>query len=175
MSVPLAPRQLIIWAALALSVLATVWTSMAEDDSEVATQKSNRPAPALPGSQRTNPVQPDMDTLLLDVQKLKRERMTDLSQNLFSVDSRRAQQAAESQQAVAQQVMEIPPLPFTYAGKLEDNGQFTVFLSMGEKNYSVKIGDVVGEWKVQSINPPNMVLSYLPLRAGVPLMIGDSK
>ena len=113
--------------------------------------------------------------MVLDMQKLKREPMTDLTHNLFSAGAEKTQQALDTQQAIAQQAVEIPPLPFTYAGKLEDNGQFTVFLSMGDKNYSVKTGDVVGEWKVRSIAPPQMILSYLPLRAEVPLMIGDSQ
>ncbi|MCB5183830.1 hypothetical protein LG201_01270 [Methylobacillus gramineus] len=175
MSRPLAPRQIMIWAGLALSVLATIWTSMAEDESTAQVSATTRPTPASPQFRQTTQPPKDADAMVLDMQKLKREPMTDLTHNLFSANTEKTQQALETQQAIAQQAVEIPPLPFTYAGKLEDNGQFTVFLSMGDKNYSVKTGDVVGEWKVRSIAPPKMILSYLPLRAEVPLMIGDSQ
>lgn len=66
-----------------------------------------------------------------------------------------------------------PPLPFTYLGKAIDDGQVTVFVAQGERNLVVKAGDVIdGVYRADSILPPVMTFTYLPLQMQQTLEIG---
>jgi len=69
-----------------------------------------------------------------------------------------------------------PPLPFTYMGKMIENGQLTIFLTRGDKPYDVHSGDVLdGEYHVDVINPPLMEMTYMPLKEKQSLNIGAIK
>lgn len=66
-----------------------------------------------------------------------------------------------------------PPLPFTYIGKTLGEGRWEVYLAHGERTYILHDHDVLdGTYRVQSINPPLMVLTYLPLNQTQQLTIG---
>lgn len=66
-----------------------------------------------------------------------------------------------------------PPLPFTYLGKAVDDGQVTVFVAQGDRNLVVKAGDVIdGVYRADSILPPVMTFTYLPLQMQQTLEIG---
>jgi hypothetical protein len=66
-----------------------------------------------------------------------------------------------------------PPLPFTYMGKLIEDGQMTVFLTKQDRNYVVKVGDTIdGTYKVEEVSARMMTLTYLPLKIKQTLMIG---
>ncbi|MFL9711317.1 hypothetical protein [Methylobacillus sp. Pita1] len=172
------PRQWLVWAALTMTVAATVWTALNDEQADEVQVAASRPqgsrtdVKGLPKSRTSGESRP-AGANSLDVAQLQRAPWQDSEHNLFG-GGQLVAQAETAQQPIVQQAMEIPPVPFTYAGKLEDHGQFTVFLSLGEKNVSVKIGDIVGDWKIKEITPSRMILSYQPLRADVPLMIGES-
>ena len=170
----LAPRQWLLLAVLSVTLGATLWTAWNGDETDTV-QVATR-APSTSGHQsrpRTSAAAVKAaNTATLDIDRLKRTPWQDSDRNLFSGGQAAAQTTAAPQ--AAQQMPVIPPVPFTYVGKLEDHGEYTVFLSMGNKNISVKNGDVVGDWKVKAITPPRMILSYQPLGADVPLMIGEN-
>lgn len=66
-----------------------------------------------------------------------------------------------------------PPLPFTYLGKAAADGQWEVFLAMGDKTYIVRDKMVIdGRYRVDAIVPPNLTLTYLPLNQVQQLNIG---
>lgn len=66
-----------------------------------------------------------------------------------------------------------PPMPFTYIGKLEEQGRTMVFLSSQGVNYSVKQGDrIEGTYRVEEISPQAVILTYLPLNIRQTLPIG---
>lgn len=66
-----------------------------------------------------------------------------------------------------------PPLPFTYLGKAIDDGLVSVFVAQGERNLVVKTGDVIdGVYRADSILPPVMTFTYLPLQMQQTLEIG---
>jgi hypothetical protein len=68
-----------------------------------------------------------------------------------------------------------PPLPFTYMGKMEENGELTVFLTKGDVPYVAKVGDVLeGQYRVDSIHPPMIEFTYIPLGQKQTLNIGIS-
>lgn len=171
----LAPRQWLLLLALAVTLSATLWTTRNGDEADTVQLAPRAPRTSIhqPRPRTSVADVKAANTASLDLEKLKRTPWQDSDRNLFSGTPTLAQTPAELQ-AATQQASEIPPLPFTYAGKLEDHGQYTVFLSMGDKNISVKTGDVVGDWKVKEITQSRMILSYQPLRADVPLIIGES-
>jgi hypothetical protein len=68
-----------------------------------------------------------------------------------------------------------PPLPFTYMGKMLEDGQTVVFLTRGDRNYVVRKGATIdGQYRVDAIGPRSMVLTYLPAKAKQSLAIGSA-
>lgn len=161
-----------IWIALALTLSATVWVSISEEtsseDTDIAALPRTKKArlPALPMPALASSTQ----SIDLNMDNLQRVPLSETPGNLFNIELTDTEPA--DTEAVAA-IVETPPLPFVYAGKLEDEGRYIVFLTSGNKNYSVAIGDVIDQWQVKSVRPPQMILSYLPLKSDVPLIIGE--
>lgn len=66
-----------------------------------------------------------------------------------------------------------PPLPFVLIGKAVADGAWEVYLSRGDKTYVVRAQTVIdGVYRVDSIVPPLMSLTYLPLNQVQQLNIG---
>jgi len=166
-------RQRLIWAGLMITLATTLWTALHDEEADSVQVAAAQPRVVVPQTTRAQAGSvKHSDTPMLDMRQLQRTPWQDSEHNLFS-HAQIVAQAELPEQPIVQQAMEIPPVPFTYAGKLEDHGQYTVFLSMGDKNMSVKTGDTVGDWKVKEIDATRMILSYQPLRADVPLLIGE--
>lgn len=67
-----------------------------------------------------------------------------------------------------------PPLPFAYMGKLIEGDRIVVFLSAGERNHVVEMGDTIdGTYRVDAIRAGALVLTYLPLNERQTLSIGS--
>jgi hypothetical protein len=66
-----------------------------------------------------------------------------------------------------------PPLPFTYIGRMVEDGRTTAFLSRQDKNYAVKAGDVIdGSYRVDTIDMGAVIFTYLPLNMQQTLVTG---
>ena len=67
-----------------------------------------------------------------------------------------------------------PPLPFTFLGKSVGNGAWEVYLARGDRTYVVREKGAVidGTYRVESIAPPVLTLTYLPLNQVQQLNIG---
>lgn len=66
-----------------------------------------------------------------------------------------------------------PPIPFVYLGKMIEDGRALVFLNKQDRNLVVGEGDVIeGTYRVESILPPVMTLTYLPLNMKQTFPIG---
>ena len=165
-------RQYGLWLALALTVTATLWTATNEDDTAadapMAARADARPLAAIPRS-----VRPSVPPATLDLTVLQQPRLGAAPGELFDSEPPPDKQA-ELAAAAAPPPPVVPVLPYTYAGKLIDGDSYIVFLSEGDKNYSVRAGDALGDWRVKAIRPPQMILSYVPMQAEVPLMIGEA-
>lgn len=175
-------KQYGIWIALALTLAAAVWVSVTEETASEDTDIT-APAPAkrtriasLTHSKPTNSESSMADpassaqSFEFNTEKLQRAVLSETPGDLFNivmVDSEPADTEA------VDAIIETPPLPFVYAGKLEDQGRYIIFLTSGSKNYSVTVGDVIDQWQVKSVQPPKMIMSYLPLKSDVPLLIGE--
>ena len=67
-----------------------------------------------------------------------------------------------------------PPLPFRYLGKTMDQGAITVFVSHGASTLVLHGGDVLADYRVDSITPSEMTLVYLPLNEPQRLIFGSA-
>lgn len=68
-----------------------------------------------------------------------------------------------------------PPLPFTYLGKKAEDGIWEVYLSRGDQTLIVRAQNVIdGVYRVESIQPPTMSFTYLPLNQMQTLTIGGT-
>jgi hypothetical protein len=66
-----------------------------------------------------------------------------------------------------------PPLPYTYIGKKFENNRWEVYLARGEQTYIVLENTVLENiYHVDSIKPPTLSLTYLPLQQIQTLTIG---
>lgn len=69
-----------------------------------------------------------------------------------------------------------PPLPYTYAGKKQEQGMWEVYLMRGDMAMLVREGsNVESAYTVVAIRPPTMTLKYLPLGLQQTLAIGEAE
>jgi hypothetical protein len=75
------------------------------------------------------------------------------------------QQAAKPHAAPAQAREEAPPLPFTYAGWLSQDGKTEVFVVRGDELISIAAGDTIdAQYRVDAITESSIRFTYLPLK-----------
>ncbi|MGZ3240046.1 MAG: hypothetical protein ACXWIN_04120 [Burkholderiaceae bacterium] len=66
-----------------------------------------------------------------------------------------------------------PPLPFKYIGKKFEDGKWEVYVTIGTQAYVVHEKTVLqGTYRIDSIKPPVLSLTYLPLQQVQTLTIG---
>jgi hypothetical protein len=59
---------------------------------------------------------------------------------------------------------QAPPVPFTYMGKLIEDGKATVFLVQGDRNIIAREGETLADgWRVDAIAEQSMTLTYVAL------------
>ena len=67
-----------------------------------------------------------------------------------------------------------PPLPFIFVGKHFENNRWEVFVSRGEQTLILRAGQSIdANYRVESVQPPRMVITYLPLDEKQTLNIGN--
>ena len=70
-------------------------------------------------------------------------------------------------------VPRAPALPFAFLGKQLQGGAWQVFLALGEDTRLARMATVIdGQYRVESIVPPQIVFTYLPLNERQTLDIG---
>ncbi|MBC3873729.1 hypothetical protein [Undibacterium flavidum] len=68
-----------------------------------------------------------------------------------------------------------PPIPYSVLGKKWEDGIWEVFLSRNEQTYVVREKTILDDlYRIESIQPPTMTLTYLPLNQIQVLTIGSS-
>ena len=155
-------RYGILGALLALTLFAAAVPGQDEDDIvEAVVQPPARP-PADPGGAGKQ-----MPHIALD--KLNRPRPQDPPQNLFVNKSWYVAPPPPPQVAYVAPpppAPAAPPLPFTYMGKVHEEGQARsiIFLVKADQLYAVAEGDVIDNtYRVEKIKAGQLVLRYLPL------------
>ena len=118
--------------------------------------------PAARIDTRVQAAEPD-----IDVSKLARptqEARLDPAKDPFA---RRSFAPAQAAQGAAAAAAAAPPLPFVYLGKMIEDGELAVFLSRGEKSYSLHAGQKRGqkldpEYRVDKVTETSITFTYLP-------------
>lgn len=119
----------------------------------------------------------------LDLRKLQRPRSAAPTGEMFGPRDFRPAPPVAKRSLVGQPVAiaqpapppppMAPPLPFAYIGKLGEEGNTTVFLSMGERNLVVKPGDVIDNvYRLDQVNDNAVMLTHLPTGMQQSLAIG---
>jgi len=158
-------KQPLIWGALVLTLATTAWVAASDD----AGQEDILVKPGLRASSAMLESRANVPTTNLAYQP--RPRIEGEPEDIFPGDAPPEEIAA----AAPPPKPVTPPLPFSYAGKLVEDGNALVFLTHGTRNLAVRPGDVIdGVWRVESIRPPTMMMGYLPLKTVVPLVIGET-
>lgn len=68
-----------------------------------------------------------------------------------------------------------PPLPFTYFGKKAEDGKWEVYLVRGEQTFIARPQTIIdGNYRVESVTPPTLSLTYMPLNQIQTLTIGGN-
>jgi hypothetical protein len=68
-----------------------------------------------------------------------------------------------------------PALPFTYFGKLIENGKTEVFVMRGDELISIAVGQKIdGEYRVDAITESSIVFTYLPLKAKLSIELAET-
>jgi hypothetical protein len=170
-------RRWWVWAALVvLAVLAIQWVGSGE-----APPVRNEPAaPAEPtrGASHAGAPAPVESEIRLD--RLRREPYPPLRSDPFKGELAfdPASPGGGFESGMGQRPSGLappPPVPFTYMGKMLDDGETVVFLTRGDRNYVVRKGATLdGQYRVDTIGPRTMVLTYLPAKARQSLEIGSA-
>jgi hypothetical protein len=104
----------------------------------------------------------------LDLAKLERPSKDELAAATVDPFSRRSfEPAAPAPGAAAQAPAKptAPALPFTYLGKLIEDGKLEVFLGRGDDSYSVVAGRKIGsDYRVDKVTETSVTFTYLPLK-----------
>jgi len=161
-------KQYGVWLALGLTLIASAWVGQQENDASdivVEARQENNAGKAKPESMRSAA---STGSALGDG-VYKRLAINDTPQNLFTV--------LASPEPLPDEVTntrpQMPANPFTYAGKLLEDGKLIVFLTDGVRNHLVQVGDVLDDvWQIQSIQPPELTLKYIPLKTEIKMQIG---
>jgi hypothetical protein len=148
-------------AAVALVLVASVVTGR-EKPSDAAPQPAERLAAqirsAAPGDD-------------LDLEKLSRGKTDSSDKDPFAPKSfappaaaaERAPRAG-AQASAAPAKPSAPPLPFTYLGKVIEDGKLSVFLARGEQSYSIASAQKLdAEYRIDKVSESAVTFTYLPL------------
>ena len=123
-------------------------------------QKSERPAAAEPSAD-----------ILMD--KLKRPALPENAKDMFASKSWYVPPPVPY---IPPPPPSAPPLPFVFVGKMLEPGKSsTVFLEMQNRIFVVREGDAIdSNYRVDTISPPEMTLTYLPLDIKQTVQIGEA-
>lgn len=78
--------------------------------------------------------------------------------------------------AVAPPPPMAPPVPFAYLGKRLEGEKWQVFLGRADQTFVVSVGSTIDNlYRVDSISPPNLSLTYLPLGQSQSVSIGETR
>jgi hypothetical protein len=166
-------RKYGVWLALLLTLAATVWVSKQDAADELVTTTGRTMGPLnrekkSPITQQNRGESKQSKNVVTDSFTL-RPFDNEVPKNIFTPFI-----AIQNESELnAAPVNLLPANPFTYVGKIIEDGTLLVFLVDGEKSHAVKSGDVIEEtWQIKSITPPTMTLKYIPLKIELKMEIG---
>jgi hypothetical protein len=168
---------------LAVGLIVSAWLAIFGDKtpSEPTSEPVARPGkPATAAPARTVPAKPEdrrkRSIAILALQPraaLIGRNGTGRSSEIFAQEAVAPPPPPPAPAEVPAAAPSLPPLPFTYLGKKYENAKWEVYLGIGDQTYFVREGSVIEQnYAVNSIRPPTMTLTYLPLKQLQTLTIG---
>ncbi|MBF4987133.1 hypothetical protein [Methylophilus sp. 14] len=147
-------RRGLLWAALACTLLACWWVEQAEQAPVAAVQPPQRRvslAQALPQAVVPKRISaPQNVSIPASMTAVADEPAIDL----FAVLEMPSADSAEA-------AMPEAVNPYTYAGRLQEDGRWTVFLTDGQQQYVLHEGDHFAEgWRVAVLDQQKVVLQH---------------
>lgn len=67
---------------------------------------------------------------------------------------------------------QAPPVPFKYVGRWDADDGASIFLAQGEQTVTLRVGQELAQWRLDSINASGMNFTYLPLQQQRQLRFG---
>jgi len=172
MNLPANRRRLIMGAALILTLVAVVWVNGMDEQSAPVTPAVKRAIPAAATSNASG-------TALgaARVEEARKQAASMPAANAFAARSFYVAppKPVEPPPAPPPPPM-APPLPFKYMGRFaEANASLVIFLTAGDRLYSVRVGDVIDEtYRVEKLTPSELIFIYLPMDERQALPIAEA-
>jgi hypothetical protein len=168
-------RRLLLGIALVGSLLATRWVASQEEpapDKRHANEAEQVKAAAAPTRAAASVQAAPVEELMID--RLNRAKVEPSADNLFETNTWQPPPPRITAKPSPPPPPTPPALPFSYFGKMSEDGRTIVFLNATDRSYAVRVGDVLeGRYKVEDIGDRSLVLTYLPLQQQQTLKIGD--
>lgn len=170
-----ARRRLLLWSALVISILVSIWAVA------MPAQESDAPPPlpsplALVQDERNELRPPGAalpDNGTADAQPGKAApRAT--RQSAGTSDDIFAAYSWEPPKTVAAPIKEAPrapPLPFAFAGHMKTEGPPSYIFSEGTRMHVIAVGETVGEFQLQQASPGALVFLHVPTQLTAMLSI----
>jgi hypothetical protein len=153
-------RSALLLAALALTAGAAVWVNAEPESAQLAELAQPMERARL----RANPLAAG-ETPQLSLELLQRREHHEPRHDAFMTQSW-APPPPPPPPAVPDSpaAPSAPPLPFSYLGHIEQDGNTLMFLVQQDRNYVLKEGDVLdGTYQLDEVRPDLLTFTYLPL------------
>lgn len=162
-------RKLVLWVALAATVLAAL---LVDDGAELSMDEVVQPAANISTDRRTaGQARQAHETLPVD--QLGKRKFSAKADDIFAVMSWEPKRTAStnfSPQTFQPRKEEVvrrpaaPPLQFEYLGRVVSEGKIRVFLAQADQNYVAGAGErISAEYRIDRIREDAIELTYLPL------------
>ena len=162
--------QLLLGLLLVSIVLAFFAPPSQEDSGIVKPLKRNTNAIKTANTKHTNVIA-NTNKMILEIRPRKLAKNVD---DVFAINSWTPPPPPPA--PIQPMVPTAPPLPFTVLGKKIEDQQWTVFLGMQEQVFIVKANDILNnDYRVETITPPTLTLTYLPLNIQQTISIGTAE
>jgi hypothetical protein len=176
-------RKLVLWGALAATLLAVVWV---EDESEqdiAETAEAIEPARHSKSGARVDRLTSES----LPIEQLGKRKFNAEADDIFTITTWEPQRSTANATApgfVSQQLKAsapppvpapvAPPLQFKYLGRITEGQETHIFLSQADKNHVAKVGGrIEDQYRIDRIMEDSIELTYLPLGIRQTLLIND--
>jgi hypothetical protein len=172
MKIPGDRRTRILVGALLLTFGAVALVSGMDESQTVATAVAKRHAPDGAGA----PSESGGVLGAARVQVLRQQLSDKASADLFAARSFYVAPPPKPLAVVTPPPPKAPPLPFAYMGRFQEGGaSVVIFLTRGERLYSVRVGEVIDEtYRIENLTPNEVIFIYLPMDERQVLRIAEA-
>jgi hypothetical protein len=141
-------------AVVALALAATVVSGREKPDLAPEAAPASAPPRAAAAPAAAAEATPDLDPA-----RLQRTRTDQAIADLFAAPAASAPEASAPAPRPS-----APPLPFQFVARIVDGGNTSVYVMLGEDNYSVKPGLVIDRnYRVEQVTESAVTFTYLPM------------